>query len=108
VAAHAPAGPQPDFDSAALFAGGDTGEVALLGKSLRGGLISCGGLNLSGTIDPVANAVSIAELAIEKGATELLIPVSARQLRGIRATPAAWVRTSCRPAGSTRCRHRPR
>lgn len=52
---------------------------ALLGKSLRGGLISVGGLNLSGTIDPVANAVSIAELAIEKGATELLIPVSARR-----------------------------
>ena len=52
---------------------------ALLGKSLRGGLNSCGGLNLSGTIDPVTNAVSIAELAIEKGATELLIPVSARR-----------------------------
>ncbi len=52
---------------------------ALLGKSIRGGLISVGGLNLSGTIDPVANAVSVAELAIEMGATELLIPVSARR-----------------------------
>jgi len=52
---------------------------ALLGKSLRGGLISVGALNLGGAIDPVANAVGIAELAIEKGAAELLIPVTARR-----------------------------
>jgi ATP-dependent Lon protease len=52
---------------------------ALLGKSLRGGLASVGALNLSGAIDPVPNAVGIAELAIEKGATELLIPVTARR-----------------------------
>lgn len=52
---------------------------ALLGKSLRGGLAAVGGLNLGGTLDPVYNAVSVAELAIEKGATELLIPISARK-----------------------------
>jgi len=46
---------------------------------LKGGLIAVGGLNLSGAIDPVYNAVSIAELAIEKGATTLLMPVSARR-----------------------------
>nr|WP_207956085.1 protease Lon-related BREX system protein BrxL [Rubrobacter marinus] len=52
---------------------------ALLKKSLRGGLIAVGGLNLGGGLDPVHNAVSIAELAVEKGAASLLIPVSARR-----------------------------
>ncbi len=52
---------------------------ALLGKSLKGGLITVGGLNLGGGLDPVYNAVSVAELAIEKGATTLLIPISARR-----------------------------
>ena len=51
----------------------------LLGKSLKGGLIAVGGLNLGGGIDPVYNAVSVAELAVEKGAAALLIPVSARK-----------------------------
>jgi len=52
---------------------------ALLEKSLKGGLIVVGGLNLGGALDPVYNAVSVAELAIEKGASMLLIPVSARR-----------------------------
>ncbi len=51
----------------------------LLNKSLKGGLIAIGGLNLGGGLDPVYNAVSVAELAIEKGATTLLIPISARR-----------------------------
>lgn len=51
----------------------------LLGKSLKGGLIAVGGLNLGGGIDPVYNALSVAELAAEKGATSLLIPISARR-----------------------------
>jgi ATP-dependent Lon protease len=52
---------------------------SLLQKSTKGGLVVVGGLNLGGSIDPVHNAVSVAELAIEKGATELLMPVSARK-----------------------------
>jgi ATP-dependent Lon protease len=52
---------------------------ALLGKSLKGGLISAGQINLGGAIEPLYNAVSIAELAIEKGATTLLIPVASRR-----------------------------
>lgn len=51
----------------------------LLQKSLRGGLVAVGGLNLGGGIDPVYNAVGLAELAIEKGATTVLMPVSARR-----------------------------
>ncbi len=51
----------------------------LLQKSLKGGLIIVGGLNLGGGIDPVHNPVSVAELAIEKGATTLLVPISARR-----------------------------
>ena len=52
---------------------------ALLGKSLKGGLIAVGGLNLGGGLDPVYNAVNVAELAVEKGASMLLIPISARR-----------------------------
>lgn len=52
---------------------------ALLEKSLKGGLVVVGGLNLGGGIDPVHHAVSIAELAIEKSASTLLIPISARR-----------------------------
>jgi len=52
---------------------------ALLEKSLKGGLIVVGGINLGGTIDPVYNAVSVVELAIEKGAAVVLIPVSSRR-----------------------------
>ena len=52
---------------------------ALLGKSLRGGLTTVGGLNLGGALDPIHNAVSVAELAVERGATTLLIPISARK-----------------------------
>ena len=52
---------------------------ALLAKSLKGGLIAVGGLNLGGGIDPLYNAVAIAECAVEKGASILLIPISARR-----------------------------
>jgi ATP-dependent Lon protease len=52
---------------------------ALLNRSLKGGLIVVGNLNLGGGIDPVHNAVNVAELAIEKGATTLLIPISSRR-----------------------------
>lgn len=52
---------------------------SLLKRSIRGGLIVVGGLNLGGSIDPLYNAVSIAELAVEKGANTLLLPVSARR-----------------------------
>ena len=52
---------------------------ALLGKSLKGGLVAVGALNLGGGLDPVHNAVHVAELAVEKGADSLLIPISARR-----------------------------
>lgn len=52
---------------------------ALIQRSLKGGLIAVGALNLGGTIDPVYNAVSVAEMAIEKGATTLLMPISSRK-----------------------------
>jgi len=52
---------------------------ALLGKSLKGGMATVGGLNLGGALDPVHNAVTVAEIAVEKGATTLLIPISARK-----------------------------
>jgi len=53
--------------------------TALLKKSTRGGLIVVGELNLGGSIELVHNAVTIAEIAVEKGATALLIPVTCRR-----------------------------
>lgn len=52
---------------------------ALLRKSLKGGLVAVGAVNLGGSLDPIYNPVSVAELAIEKGAEALLIPISARR-----------------------------
>jgi len=52
---------------------------ALLEKSLRGGMIVVGNVNLGGAIDPVYNAVTIVEHAAEKGAETVLLPVTARK-----------------------------
>jgi len=52
---------------------------ALLQKSIKGGLVIAGALNLGGSVDPIHNAVEIAELAIDKGATALLMPVTSRK-----------------------------
>lgn len=52
---------------------------ALLKKPIKGGLIVIGEINLGGSIEPISNAVNIAELAVEKGATVLLMPVTARR-----------------------------
>ena len=51
----------------------------LLKKSVKGGLIVVGEINLGGSIESINNAVNIAELAVEKGAIALLMPVTARR-----------------------------
>lgn len=53
--------------------------TSLLKRSVRGGLITVGEINLGGSIEPVHNAVTIAEIAVEKGATSLLMPVACRR-----------------------------
>jgi ATP-dependent Lon protease len=52
---------------------------SLLKKSVKGGLIVVGEINLGGSIEPISSAVNIAELAVEKGASALLMPVTARR-----------------------------
>jgi ATP-dependent Lon protease len=52
---------------------------AILERSVKGGLAIIGQLNLGGSIDLVYNAVNLAELAVEKGATSLLAPLNARK-----------------------------
>ena len=52
---------------------------SLLERSIKGGLIIVGSLNLGGSVEMVPNPVALAELAIEKGATTLLMPISARK-----------------------------
>jgi ATP-dependent Lon protease len=52
---------------------------SILGKHIRGGLAIVGQLNLGGSLDTVYNAVNLAELAVEKGATTLLVPLNARK-----------------------------
>ena len=51
----------------------------LLEKSTKGGLIVVGALNLGGSVEPLANAVGIVEVAVEKGANTVLMPVTARR-----------------------------
>ena len=46
---------------------------------MRGGLIIVGEIALGGSIEPVYNPVTIAEIAVEKGATFLLMPVTCRR-----------------------------
>ena len=52
---------------------------AMLKKSVRGGLVVVGEVTLGGTIEPIHNAVTLAEAAVEKGAKSLLLPVSCRR-----------------------------
>lgn len=52
---------------------------ALLERSTKGALIVVGSMNLGGSFDLLPNAVAIAELAIDKQASTLLMPVSARR-----------------------------
>ena len=51
----------------------------LIERSLKGGVIVVGELNLGGSIEMVPNPVAVAELAVEKGASTLLMPISSRR-----------------------------
>jgi len=53
--------------------------TSLMKKSVRGGLVVVGEINLGGSIEPIHNPVPIAEIAVEKGATALLMPVNCRR-----------------------------
>jgi ATP-dependent Lon protease len=52
---------------------------SLLERSIRGGLVIVGALNLGGSVEMIPNPVSVAELAIDKQASAVLMPVSARR-----------------------------
>jgi ATP-dependent Lon protease len=52
---------------------------ALLARNTRGGTIIVGPLNLGGSIEMIPNAIAMAELAIDKQAQTLLMPVAARR-----------------------------
>lgn len=52
---------------------------SLVERSTKGGLIVAGSLNLGGSVEPLTNAVAVIELAIEKGADTILMPVSTRK-----------------------------
>lgn len=51
----------------------------LLERSTRGGTILVGPLNLGGSLELLQNPVAIAELAVDKQATTILMPVGARR-----------------------------
>ena len=51
----------------------------LLERHTRGSIIIAGSLNLGGSVELIPNAIAIAELAVEKKAKVLLMPVSARR-----------------------------
>jgi ATP-dependent Lon protease len=51
----------------------------LLGRNTRGGTVVVGALNLGGSIEMIPNAMALAELAVDKHAQTLLMPVAARR-----------------------------
>jgi len=72
------------FDASSSGSGTGTAVLvalcsSILKKSIRGGLIIVGNVNLGGSIDLLHNPVVLAELAVEKGATHVLMPVTARR-----------------------------
>jgi len=52
---------------------------SLLKRSVRGGLIVVGEINLGGSIEPIHNPVTLVEIAVEKGASAILMPVTCRK-----------------------------
>jgi ATP-dependent Lon protease len=52
---------------------------AILARSLKGGLVAVGGITIGGSLEPIHNAIDVAEMAVEKGAQMLLIPVTSRR-----------------------------
>ena len=52
---------------------------ALLGKPLKGGHVVAGGITLGGSIEPIHNPIDVVDLAMEKGANTVLVPVSSRR-----------------------------
>jgi ATP-dependent Lon protease len=52
---------------------------ALVARPLKGGLAIVGGLNLGGSVETVHNAIDVVELAMEKGAAIVLMPVACRR-----------------------------
>jgi ATP-dependent Lon protease len=52
---------------------------SLLAKPLKGGLAVVGGINLGGSIEQAHNPIDVVELALEKGASSLLMPVASRR-----------------------------
>ena len=53
--------------------------TALLRRSVRGGLIIVGEVNLGGSIEPIHDPVNLVEIAVEKGAQVVMMPVSCRR-----------------------------
>ena len=51
----------------------------LFRSSLKGGTVVAGGLNLGGSIESIYNPVSVVEVAVEKGAANILMPISSRR-----------------------------
>jgi ATP-dependent Lon protease len=51
----------------------------LIERSVKGGTIIVGALNLGGSIEMIPNPVAVAELAVEKGAAVLLMPIASRK-----------------------------
>jgi ATP-dependent Lon protease len=52
---------------------------SLMERSTKGGLIIVGSLNLGGSVEMIQNPVAVAELAVEKGAVQLLMPIASRR-----------------------------
>jgi ATP-dependent Lon protease len=53
--------------------------ASLLKKPIRGGLVVVGEINLGGSLESIHNAVTLVEMAVERGAQTVLMPVGSRR-----------------------------
>jgi ATP-dependent Lon protease len=70
----------------AVRSGADLGVAALIGlcsalvnRPVKGGMAIVGGLNLGGSVERIHNPIDVVELAREKGAATVLMPVASRR-----------------------------
>lgn len=54
-------------------------STALLKKNVKGGLIVVGEVSLGGSIEPIHNPVNLVEIAVDKGAKSILMPIACRK-----------------------------
>jgi ATP-dependent Lon protease len=91
-----PTPPGPGTGPGSSPSGPGPATIQPLHRPCRGGLVVSGEINPGGSIEPIHNVVTLAEMAVEKGAQAVRMPVaSRRQLFDLSDDMATKVDTQC-------------